>query len=191
MARPRLIVHEVNGFYVALVLREGFLLGNTIPVENPEVAARLLRESFRRAWGSVPLLDKGVDGLDVAEEIYRGFLGEPIRIDLRKVRLPPQDKLRRVVRSLLLIPRGKVTTYRAVSEVSNVHPRTAGLMLSRNPLPIVYPCHRVVKSDLSLGGYSYGLDKKVLLLRREGVEVINSKKVSPRNILWSLKEGGC
>jgi methylated-DNA-[protein]-cysteine S-methyltransferase len=43
-----------------------------------------------------------------------------------------------------------------------------GQALKRNPLPIILPCHRIVASDGSLGGFSCGVDIKEWLLRHEG-----------------------
>ena len=49
--------------------------------------------------------------------------------------------------------------------------RAVGQACGRNPLPLIYPCHRVVAADRSLGGFSAGLDKKRKLLDLEGVSV--------------------
>jgi len=71
------------------------------------------------------------------------------------------------------IPKGMVSTYKDVA-VALGRPdisRLIGRILSRNPDPIVVPCHRVVMSDGSIGGYIYGADVKEELLRREGVMV--------------------
>ncbi len=46
--------------------------------------------------------------------------------------------------------------------------RAAGTACATNPLPIVVPCHRVLRSDGTLGGYAGGLDAKVTLLNLEG-----------------------
>ncbi len=71
------------------------------------------------------------------------------------------------------IPKGMVSTYKDVA-VALGRPdisRLIGRILSRNPDPIIVPCHRVVMSDGSIGGYIYGTDVKEELLRREGVIV--------------------
>ncbi len=71
------------------------------------------------------------------------------------------------------IPKGMVSTYKDVA-VALGRPdisRLIGRILSRNPDPIAVPCHRVVMSDGSIGGYIYGTDVKEELLRREGVMV--------------------
>jgi methylated-DNA-[protein]-cysteine S-methyltransferase len=74
------------------------------------------------------------------------------------------------------IPRGKVTTYGTLAELLGTSPRAVGKMLNSNPNAPEVPCHRVVMSDGSIGGYSRGVRKKVKLLKKEGVDVRNLKK---------------
>lgn len=49
--------------------------------------------------------------------------------------------------------------------------RAVGGAVGQNPISIIIPCHRVVGADGSLTGYSGGIDKKVKLLRHEGVDL--------------------
>jgi methylated-DNA-[protein]-cysteine S-methyltransferase len=78
-----------------------------------------------------------------------------------------------------LIPMGKVTTYGAIAKAigSPKAARAVGQALGANPNPIVVPCHRVVRSDGVLGGYSGGQGPvtKEKLLAREGVQVAAGK----------------
>lgn len=68
------------------------------------------------------------------------------------------------------VPKGKVTTYRAIARALGVSPRFVAAALRANPRPIEVPCHRVVMSDGSLGGYSFGgPEAKRRLLEAEGV----------------------
>jgi methylated-DNA-[protein]-cysteine S-methyltransferase len=46
--------------------------------------------------------------------------------------------------------------------------RAAGNALGANPIPIVVPCHRVVRTGGKLGGYTGGVERKEFLLRLEG-----------------------
>ncbi|WP_082398346.1 MGMT family protein [Aeropyrum camini] len=76
---------------------------------------------------------------------------------------------------LFLIPLGSVTTYSSLARASGLHPRAVGRILARNPTPIVVPCHRVVRSDGRIGGYSMGgPEVKAALLRLEGVRLVRS-----------------
>ncbi|HTR44564.1 MAG TPA: methylated-DNA--[protein]-cysteine S-methyltransferase [Thermodesulfovibrionales bacterium] len=67
------------------------------------------------------------------------------------------------------IPYGETRTYRWVAEKVGRPKamRAVGQALAKNPLPIILPCHRVVESDGSLGGYSGGVEKKRRLLALE------------------------
>ncbi len=79
---------------------------------------------------------------------------------------------RRVLGELQRIPRGEVRTYREIAARIG-HPtatRAVGNACAKNPLPLLIPCHRVVRSDGGLGGYSLrgGVALKQRLLEREG-----------------------
>ena len=76
---------------------------------------------------------------------------------------------------LQLIPVGKVTTYKALAKVFNTSPRVIGRIMKENKDLIVIPCHRVIKSNGDLGGYSLGVHFKRKLLSLEGVKFRNSK----------------
>lgn len=75
------------------------------------------------------------------------------------------------------IPFGETRTYKWLAEkVGNPSAtRAVGKALSRNPIPIVLPCHRIIESDGSIGGYSSGVGIKRRLLEMEYYTKINSK----------------
>jgi methylated-DNA-[protein]-cysteine S-methyltransferase len=74
-------------------------------------------------------------------------------------------------RALCRIPYGKTISYG--QQAKNIKKpkafRAVGSANGKNPIPIIVPCHRVVASDGSLGGYSLGLKMKKQLLALEGV----------------------
>ncbi len=72
------------------------------------------------------------------------------------------------------IPEGKVSTYKNISRAVGIHPRTVGMILRDNKKPSVR-CYKIVKSDGTLGGYNAGPKKKILLLKKEGIEVVNGR----------------
>jgi hypothetical protein len=47
--------------------------------------------------------------------------------------------------------------------------RAVGTVMANNPVPLIVPCHRVVRNDGLTGGYAFGADKKARLLEAEGV----------------------
>ena len=80
---------------------------------------------------------------------------------------------RRIFDRLTEIPYGRIVSYGDIADEMGVAgaARAVGQAVGANPLPIVIPCHRVVRSDGRLGGYSGGLRRKVALLAIEGVNV--------------------
>ncbi|HWA32084.1 MAG TPA: MGMT family protein [Candidatus Paceibacterota bacterium] len=67
------------------------------------------------------------------------------------------------------IPKGKTLSYKEVAKRAGhaLAARSVGAIMRSNHDPRV-PCHRVIKSDGTLGGYNGGLKKKIALLRKEG-----------------------
>ena len=88
------------------------------------------------------------------------------------------------------VPRGKVTTYGAIARKLNSSPRAVGQALRVNPFAPVVPCHRVVKSDGSIGGFGgeisgKKIQKKIAMLRKEGV-IIKCDKIEKKNIIKKI-----
>lgn len=74
------------------------------------------------------------------------------------------------------VPKGHVTTYKAIAEKLETNAyRAVGQALNKNPYWPVVPCHRVVGNDGSLTGFASGLSKKKSLLLSEGIKVKNNK----------------
>jgi methylated-DNA-[protein]-cysteine S-methyltransferase len=80
---------------------------------------------------------------------------------------------REVLRATVAIPFGETASYRDVATTAGSARavRAAGTALAVNPLPIVVPCHRVVRSDGALGSYRGGPAAKATLLRLEGAQL--------------------
>ena len=76
---------------------------------------------------------------------------------------------RKVWETLKEIPYGETRTYKWLAEkIGKPHAfRAVGNALGKNPIPIIFPCHRVIETDGSLGGYSGGTDIKRRLLEIE------------------------
>lgn len=79
------------------------------------------------------------------------------------------DFQQRVFAVVRRIPRGEVRSYQWVArQLGNPQlARAVGQALKRNRCPQRIPCHRVIRTDGSLGGYAWGLAKKRQLLRQE------------------------
>ncbi len=101
-------------------------------------------------------------------------------------RLSSYSDIKELVYALIqLIPPGYVTTYGSIAKILGTSPRLVGKILGENPNPIVVPCHRVVKSDASLGGYSgaSGIEFKRKLLEFEGVRFDDKGRVLRDHII--------
>src|SRR5919202_2526871 len=132
---------------------------------SPEGFARRYRERFGKllSWGT----DERTHRL--AERIAAALAGEKVEVaaDLSGT-TPFQQRVLEVVKG---IPRGEVRPYAWVAREagSPKASRAVGTVMANNPLPLVVPCHRVVKNDGSPGGYAFGPEEKVHLLEGEGV----------------------
>jgi len=84
---------------------------------------------------------------------------------------------RRVLEAASLVPVGYVASYGSIAKAAGGSPRAAGNVMARNPFAPIVPCHRVVSSDFTLGGYGGGLDVKLGLLRREKRGYASSRQI--------------
>jgi methylated-DNA-[protein]-cysteine S-methyltransferase len=87
------------------------------------------------------------------------------------------------------IPKGKITTYKEIAKKLGTKAyRAVGSALKSNKRLIEIPCHRVVKSDGSIGRYS-GRYKKAYLLKKEGIRIENGKIVDFSKKLLQFQTG--
>jgi methylated-DNA-[protein]-cysteine S-methyltransferase len=109
---------------------------------------------------------------DVRRELDEYFAGKregfDVPVDFGLVRGPFG---RRILEATAAIPFGAVSTYRGVAQAAGnaAAVRAAGNALGANPIPIVVPCHRVLRTGGTIGGYTGGLERKEHLLQLEGI----------------------
>jgi methylated-DNA-[protein]-cysteine S-methyltransferase len=108
-----------------------------------------------------------------AEQELREYFAGRRRTFTVKLDLEGTEFQRKAWQAMRKIPFGKTISYgdqaRKVGKPKAY--RAVGLANGKNPIPIIVPCHRVLASDGSLGGYSLGLSMKRRLLALEGVSV--------------------
>lgn len=97
-----------------------------------------------------------------------GRVPASLRLDLDYLRPFP----RAVLEATRRIPYGEVRTYAWVAQQAGnpLAVRAAGTALSRNPVSFLVPCHRVIRSDGTVGHFGHGPDVKGALLTAEGVD---------------------
>jgi methylated-DNA-[protein]-cysteine S-methyltransferase len=96
---------------------------------------------------------------------------------------------RRVYAALARVPRGRVTTYGELARAAGcASARAVGRALRENPFAPRVPCHRVIASDLTAGGYQgarrgAALRRKLALLAREGVRFAGGRLAEPARLV--------
>jgi len=139
------------------------LVGTTLPQRSAQEACQLLGNNVNHATWSPHLFD------DLTERLRTCFSGHkvafPDKLDLFRA----THFQREVWEITRLIPYGETRSYAWVAEQIKRPEamRAVGQALSKNPLPIIVPCHRVVASDGKLGGFSGGVEMKRYLLSLE------------------------
>ena len=92
------------------------------------------------------------------------------------------------------VPKGRVTTYKALAEAAGTKAyRAVGQAMRCNPYAPIVPCHRVVKSDGNIGGFAGSINpnskevkKKIKMLIKEGVEVNGRNIVDFEKVLFNF-----
>jgi methylated-DNA-[protein]-cysteine S-methyltransferase len=113
-----------------------------------------------------------------AELLKRYVRGEEVEFTLPVDLSALKPFTARVLTEIRRIPYGRTASYGAVARDLGYAgaARAVGQALKRNPIPLVIPCHRVIREDGSLGGFSMGLDMKIRLLLLEGIPVDSPHK---------------
>jgi methylated-DNA-[protein]-cysteine S-methyltransferase len=127
---------------------------------------------------------------DLAEEFNAALhAGTKAVVDLRGV----SDFAREVLRTTRKIQRGYVRPYSWVANVLGRAKavRAVGTALASNPVPLIIPCHRVVRADTTAGEYLFGADEKERLLICEGVDCSGMRELTERHVRFvgSLQNG--
>lgn len=133
---------------------------------SAEEFARHYRDRFGRF---VSPADRSVEDLKerVAQALAEGRTDVPV--DLEQT-TPFQRRVMEVVKG---IRRGEVRPYNWVAREAGSPraSRAVGTVMANNPIPMIIPCHRVIRNDGSPGKYGFNPEEKVKLLRGEGVPV--------------------
>jgi methylated-DNA-[protein]-cysteine S-methyltransferase len=103
-------------------------------------------------------------------ELDEYFEGTRRTFDLRVDRRLIRGIAREVLAATARVPFGRTATYGEIADrIGHPHAaRAVGNALGGNPIPVVIPCHRVVRAGGAVGGYGGGPDRKVALLTLEG-----------------------
>ncbi len=168
---------NVNGIWLTVAYREQQVLATSFADTEQKALRNLLTSLPFNTPFQVFLLPStsAKDTFALMEGILEG---KDVKINLNLA----TDKLPRyttsVLKAVMQIPVGYVATYGAVAKAVGGGPRAVGNVMAGNIFAPCVPCHRVVKSDLSLGGYGGGLKIKYQLLVKEKRGYLETKGVA-------------
>jgi len=163
------IYHQkINDVWYAAAIENDEVFATAFSPDNEEEA---LRHLLKNLPYNIPFqaVEKPRQPLaELLKTLEAIFKGKDVSLSSFK---PAMDHLpsytRKVLNCTSLIPVGYLTTYGAIAKVAGGSPRSVGRAEASNPFPLLIPCHRVVRSNFSIGGYGLGEKVKLQILQRE------------------------
>lgn len=112
-----------------------------------------------------------VDDLGAVSAAFQKYIdGDVNALSTVKVKPSGSDTMQKLWKELRKVKPGQTVSYAGLGG-ENRYARVAATACARNPIPLFIPCHRVVRSDGTLGGFAGGLRVKRWLLKHEGARV--------------------
>jgi methylated-DNA-[protein]-cysteine S-methyltransferase len=104
-----------------------------------------------------------------AKDEIRQFLNKKRKDLTFKTKVTGSKNQLKIWKKIRKVSYGKCVSYKNISKQTKIHPRLVGKICGENRLPLYIPCHRIIRSDGSLGGYSArgGINLKKKLLKIE------------------------
>jgi methylated-DNA-[protein]-cysteine S-methyltransferase len=175
-----LYVEDVEGVWFGIACDGKKIFATTFASDEKSVLQSLLKSiPFNVAFQQseeTSVFAKRVIGL--MKNIYDG---KGYSDDFSLVTEHVSDYARRVIEVVSLVPVGYVASYGSVARAAGGGARAVGRVMASNPFPLVVPCHRVVCSDFTLGGYGGGYDNvpvKLGILKRESRSYASEREIS-------------
>lgn len=162
----KLYAEQLDGLWFGVACSEEKIFATSFAADERGVLHKLIAKipfnvSFRHSRKTSSLARQVINALS---NVYYGRENTS-RFSLAMEHL--HSNVRKTLEAVMRIPTGYITTYGSVAEAVEVSPRAVGKAMALNPFILIVPCHRVVCSDFSLGGYGEGSDVKMEILTRE------------------------
>jgi len=166
--------------WIGIVAEKGRLKKVVLGETEDEVILKILSQKTKKhkklaVEGSVQKEKESPNHgiLEKAGKLFQFYLaGKEVDFSPLPLTLELSYFVLRVLNVVKTIPYGEVRTYRWVAEkIPTKGYRAVGRALGLNPFPIIIPCHRVISSDGTLGGFSSGISLKRKLLALEKVDI--------------------
>ncbi len=138
-------------------------LGDRLAAVKHDLVSRFGRVSFKTMAADQPVMRAVSRYLQGSLDALAGIRLDPVGTQFQQA----------VWSALVSVPPGRTVSYGELAAMAGRAgaSRAVGNAVGRNPIPIFVPCHRVIRSDGSLGGFSSGLGFKRWLLAHEGISV--------------------
>ena len=166
-------IFETSEGWVGVLASSKGLRRTTLPELSPDLCAEQLQPDLSIAVESPKRFR------DIRSKIIRFLAGNQVDFSNEHLDFGSSSPfLRAVWEACTLIPNGETRSYKwLASEASYPNAsRAAGQAMARNRLPIVIPCHRVIRSDGSLGGYGSGQNRMRLKRRLLAIEAATTSE---------------
>jgi methylated-DNA-[protein]-cysteine S-methyltransferase len=171
MDEEHFVVYESSIGYIIIVTKNGKVISLDVRSGGMYGAKKIVSSLYPEATESITpfkairtLLDRYLQGREVDFEI---------EVDISHLGVFTQ----KVLNELRKIPFGETRSYgwlaKKIGKAEAA--RAVGQALKRNPIPIIIPCHRVIRDDGTIGGFSMGVNIKERLLALEGVHLARAK----------------
>jgi methylated-DNA-[protein]-cysteine S-methyltransferase len=136
-------------------------LGFISVIEDQGLITHIKFEKIANKKPSLQLLKAKVE--------IRQFLNKKRKELTFKTKVTGSKNQLKIWKEIKKVPYGKCVSYKTISKRTKIHPRLVGKICGENKLPLYIPCHRIIRSDGSLGGYSArgGINLKKKLLKIE------------------------
>lgn len=173
--------YKSNGLYFSVGVSSS--TGKVVRISLPKPDRK---QADKEITSKYPNYELSQEYKDIARDIAMIYQGKKADLKLDSLELDVDKSNRNLpvksefMRDVLIetykIPFGEVETYKSLAEKVSSHAyRAVGTVMATNPFPFIIPCHRVVKSDLTIGQYGGGSQMKREILKKEGVELRGDK----------------
>jgi methylated-DNA-[protein]-cysteine S-methyltransferase len=174
-------------------------LGEMLVAQSPRGLVTLRFLDMRDTPAAIAALKQRFDVAEDAQaadpirrEIERYLEGDPHALDAEPVDLSLVEspfQRRALMRLRRAVPAGAVITYQALAAAVGAPDaqRAIGHTMASNPVPLYVPCHRVIRSDGTIGNYGGGVGRKLKLLRAEGFRVGRGQRLSAGTVMGHLQ----
>jgi methylated-DNA-[protein]-cysteine S-methyltransferase len=157
---------KVSPYWIGAVSEKGRLVKVSVCFSQKDLY-RSLGAARKEQTGSSSFLKR------LKQDLLSYWQGERVDFTNYSLKLDGYSPFQRKVWKLTQeIPYGEVRSYKWIAKrLGSKGYRAVGQALAHNPFPLIIPCHRVIREDKSLGGFSAGLEIKRKLLRKERISL--------------------